>query len=159
MDFSDTDQQFMKLALSLAKKAGEAGEVPVGAVITHSGKVIAESMNCRESTNSPTGHAELLAIENAAQKLGQWRLIGCTLYVTLEPCLMCAGAIINARVDRVVFAVTDPKAGAVVSLYQTLGDHRLNHRPQIEHGLYAEESSQLLKSFFQRRRTENSSKN
>lgn len=152
MQFSNEDHSFMSRALALAMEAESKGEVPVGAVVVFEGQIIAEAFNVRESETKPTGHAELIAIEKAAQALGRWRLSGCTLYVTLEPCLMCAGSIINSRVDRVVFGARDPKAGAVVSLYQTLTDERLNHRPQVESGLMENEASILLKAFFQKRR-------
>ena len=110
------DEKWMRRALELAALAAESGEIPIGAVIVHEGQVIAESGNLKESVGDPLGHAEILAIRSAATALGRWRLSGCTLYVTLEPCTMCAGAMIHARLDRVVFATPDPKAGAVVSL-------------------------------------------
>ncbi|MES2964488.1 MAG: tRNA adenosine(34) deaminase TadA [Bdellovibrionota bacterium] len=142
------DQRWMKRALELASEAGLRGETPIGAVIVHDGAVVGEAGNHKEKSGDPLGHAEVLAIRAAAEKLGRWRLSGCTLYVTLEPCTMCAGAIVHARVDRVVYGARDPKAGAVHSLYQILGDARLNHSPEMTEGVLAEESSALLKDFF-----------
>ena len=142
------DEKWMRRALELAALAGAAGEIPIGAVIVHEGQVIAESGNLKESNGDPLGHAEILAIRSAASALGRWRLSGCTLYVTLEPCTMCAGAMIHARLDRVVYATPDPKAGAVVSLYRILEDPRLNHAPLVSSGVLAEEASTQLKNFF-----------
>jgi tRNA(adenine34) deaminase len=155
--------RYMVRALELARLAAGLGEVPVGAVVVldhdpetgnplESPKVISEHRNDRELSKNPAGHAELLAITEASQKLGRWRLSGCTLYVTLEPCLMCSGAIVLSRVDRVVYGATDPKAGAVQSLYQTLADVRLNHRPEVIGGVMAEECSRILKDFFAAKR-------
>ncbi len=146
------DEKWMKRALSLADEAGARGEIPIGAVIVCDGEVIAEAGNLKESNQDPVGHAELLVIRAAAEKLGRWRLNGCTLYVTLEPCTMCAGAIIHARLDRVVFAATDPKAGAVHSLYKILEDARLNHAPEVTSGVLEAEASGQLKSFFRKLR-------
>ena len=146
--------KYMERALVLAQKAESLGEVPVGAVVVFEGQIVGEGYNLRETENDPLAHAEIRAIAAAAAKLGRWRLSGCTLLVTLEPCLMCSGAIVNSRVDTVVFGATDPKAGAVVSLYQTLSDVRLNHRPTVVPGVLADTASQLLKDFFKRRRTE-----
>ncbi|MES2856649.1 MAG: tRNA adenosine(34) deaminase TadA [Bdellovibrionota bacterium] len=146
------DEKWMRLALELAAKAGDAGEIPVGAVIVHEGQVVAQSGNLKEETGDPLGHAELIAIREAAENLGRWRLSGCTLYVTLEPCTMCSGAIIHSRLDRIVFGATDPKAGAVHSLYRILEDPRLNHSPQVTHGVLEAESSQVLKDFFKKLR-------
>lgn len=148
MSLSDLD--FMKLALEQAEKAAEMGEVPIGAVIVHEGQVIANGFNRKETSPSALHHAEILAISEATQKLGRWRLTGCTMYVTLEPCLMCAGAIVQARLDRVVFGALDAKAGAVQSLYQALNDSRLNHRPEVLAGVHAEPCSQILKRFFEK---------
>lgn len=145
------DQQFMQRALELAALAAELGEVPVGAVIVQDGRIIAEGYNLRELQKCATAHAELLAIERACKVLGGWRLPRCTLYVTLEPCPMCAGAIINARIDRVVYAAADPKAGSVGSLVN-LFDLPYNYRPAVEGGLYAAEAAELLRSFFQKLR-------
>ncbi len=146
------DAAAMRLALAEARAAESHGDVPVGAVVVHEGRVIAARHNERELTDDPTAHAEVLALRDAAVAIGHWRLEGCTLYVTLEPCAMCAGAVVSARVPRVVFAATDPKAGAVRSLYEIADDPRLNHRAQIDHGLLAEESAAMLKSFFAARR-------
>ena len=124
----------MRLAIDLAAKAGDAGEVPVGAVVVNGGEVIAEGANGREATRDPTAHAEVLALRDAAKVTGSWRLLGTTLYVTLEPCPMCAGALVAARVSRVVFAAPDPKAGACGSLYNLCGDPRLNHELALTRG-------------------------
>lgn len=142
------DQIFMERAIELAKLAALLGEVPVGAVIVQDGKIIAEGYNLRELDKTATAHAELLAIEQACKNLGGWRLPRCTLYVTLEPCPMCAGAIINARIDRVVYGASDPKAGSVNSVV-SLFDLPYNHRPIVEHGLLEEECACLLRDFFQ----------
>lgn len=142
----------MKKALKLAEKAGEMGEVPVGALIVREDKIIAEAFNQKEFFKKATAHAEIFAIEQASLKLNDWRLNDCTLYVTLEPCPMCAGAILASRLKRLVYACKDPKAGAVHSLYQILEDLRLNHRVEVHQGTLAEESSKLLKNFFQNKR-------
>jgi tRNA(adenine34) deaminase len=147
-----TDEEYMREALRLAEMAGAQGEVPVGALVVCDGQVIASAYNLRESRPSGLAHAELLALEEACGKLARWRLTGCTLYVTLEPCLMCAGAIVNSRVDRVVYGARDAKAGAVESLYQVLADERLNHRPAVSGGILAEECGAVLSSFFKARR-------
>lgn len=154
MDHNNQDQHWMSLCLDLARQAESLGEVPVGALVVFDNKLVGRGHNLRELNHQATHHAELLAIEDACRTLGRWRLSGCTLYVTLEPCLMCSGAIINSRVDRVVFGATDPKAGAVVSLYQTLEDPRLNHRPIVTSGVSAEECSQILSSFFKNKRAQ-----
>lgn len=146
------DQKWMTRALELATEAGSRGETPVGAVVVHEDVIVGEAGNHKEKSGDPLGHAEVLAIRAAAAKLGRWRLSGCTLYVTLEPCTMCAGAIVHARLDRVVYAARDPKAGAVHSLYQILADPRLNHAPEISEGVMADESSALLKEFFRKLR-------
>ena len=142
------DELWMRKALALAASAAKKGETPVGALIVHDGEIIAQAENCKEAVNDPLGHAELLVIREAADRLGRWRLSGCTLYVTLEPCTMCAGAIVHARLDRVVYGATDPKAGAVRSLYQILADARLNHAPAVTSGVLESECSELLKVFF-----------
>jgi tRNA(adenine34) deaminase len=142
----------MRLALDEARRAARAGDVPVGAVLlAPDGSVLAAGHNEREATGDPTGHAEVLAIRRAAEKLGEWRLTGCTLVVTLEPCTMCAGAIVQSRVDRVVYGALDEKAGAAGSLWDVLRDRRLNHRPEVIHGVLAEECSSMLKAFFRDR--------
>jgi tRNA(adenine34) deaminase len=126
--------------------------VPIGAVVVRHGVVIAARHNERELTGDPTAHAEVLAVRDAAEVVGHWRLLDCTLYVTLEPCVMCAGALVNSRIGRVVYGATDPKAGAVQSLYQVCGDERLNHRPPVTAGVLADECGALLKAFFAARR-------
>src|SRR5580658_6398429 len=142
----------MRLALQEARYAFEEDEVPVGAVIVHGERVVAAAHNQREQLRDPTAHAEMIAITQAAQALGSWRLDGCTLYVTLEPCPMCAGAIVQARIPLLVYGADDPKAGAVRSLYNLLDDSRLNHRCQIVPGVLAEPCGQLLSQFFQEQR-------
>ena len=146
----------MQRALRLANEAAEVGEAPIGCVIyrTETGETLAEARNTREGENDPAGHAELLAIRAAAQRFGDWRLNDCTLVVTLEPCVMCAGAIVNARVGRLVYGAPDPKAGAVESLYSICQDERLNHRIEPIGGLLADEAGALLKDFFRNRREE-----
>ena len=146
------DLIFMKEALELAKKAKAQDEVPVGAVIVCNNKIIASAFNQKESLKKATAHAEILALEEASRKLQQWRLNDCTLYVTLEPCLMCAGALVATRLKRLVYSSKDPKAGAVHSLYQITQDPRLNHRIDVSYGLLQEESSKLLKEFFREKR-------
>ena len=147
-----TDREAMEVALELARAAAEAGEVPVGAVCLLDGAIVGRGRNARESAHDPTAHAELLAIQDAARALGRWRLTGVTLLVTLEPCAMCAGALVLARIDRLVIGASDPKAGAVGSLMDLSSDPRLNHRYPVERGLLAEESAELLRSFFRARR-------
>jgi len=142
----------MREALALAREAGARGEVPVGAVAVFDGRVVGRGANCREGTNDPTGHAELIAIQEAARTLGRWRLTGVTLFVTLEPCAMCAGAMVLARIDRLVYGASDPKAGAVGSLMDLSQDPRLNHRFPVERGLLSDEAGELLRSFFRERR-------
>ena len=142
----------MEAALDEAAQAAEVGEVPVGAVVVHRGQVIARAHNRREIDRDPTAHAEILALREAVELLGEWRLEGCTLFVTLEPCFMCAGAIVNARVERLVFGATDPKAGAVGSLANVPADTRLNHRPEVVGGVLAEPCGRILRDFFAARR-------
>ena len=145
----------MAEALAEARRAAEEGEVPVGAVVVAGGAIVSRGRNARERQNDPTAHAELIALQAAARSLSRWRLTGCTLYVTLEPCFMCAGAIVNARVDRLVFAVKDPKAGAVGSLFDVCRDARLNHRPavlELPESPLREECGELLRGFFRARR-------
>ena len=139
-------------ALALAAEAAAAGEVPVGAVAVFEGRVVGRGRNAREAALDPTAHAELLALQEAARTLGRWRLTGVTLYVTLEPCAMCAGAMVLARIDRLVFGAGDPKAGAVGSLLDLSADARLNHRFPVTRGLRAGEGSELLRAFFRARR-------
>jgi tRNA(adenine34) deaminase len=145
-------EPYMRLALAQARLAAEHDEVPVGAVIVHGGRVIAAAHNQREQLQDPTAHAEMIAITQAAAALGSWRLQDCLLYVTLEPCPMCAGAIVQARLPWVIYGATDPKAGAVDTLYQLLNDTRLNHRVQTQRGVLADEASALLSDFFRRQR-------
>jgi tRNA(adenine34) deaminase len=148
------DEQAMTRAIELAREAQAMGEVPVGAVVyrTETGETLGEGFNRRETDDDPTAHAEILAIREAAAKIGDWRFNECTLVVTLEPCVMCAGAIVNARVGRLVYGASDPKAGAVESLYQIPSDNRLNHRPSIIPGVMAEACGELLRAFFRERR-------
>ena len=143
---------FMRRALAEAEQALAEEEVPIGAVIVHGDRVIASAHNQREQLKDPTAHAEMIAITQAAGALGDWRLADCTLYVTLEPCPMCAGAIVQARIPVVVYGATDPKAGAVHTLYQLLADPRLNHRAQTVPGVLGEECGSLLTRFFQAQR-------
>jgi tRNA(adenine34) deaminase len=153
MTQSQKNHEFwMEKALQLAIKAGSRGEVPVGAVIIQNGKLLATGRNRREELKTPLGHAEMLALHRAAKKLGTWRLTDCTLYVTLEPCLMCAGGLWQSRIGHVVFGAHDPKGGALGSLYNVHSDERLNHRYEITTGVLAEECAQVLKNFFKERR-------
>ena len=147
-----TDDQAMRLALEEAAAATIHGDVPIGAVVVRDGALIAARHNERELTGDPTAHAEVLAIRDAARVVGHWRLLDCTVYVTLEPCAMCAGALVNARIGRLVYAATDPKAGAVASLYELCSDPRLNHRLPVVNGLHAEQAGELLRAFFADRR-------
>ena len=142
------DERFMRLAIVEAEKARRLGEIPIGAVVVVGGEVVGRGHNRREGNSDPTGHAEMFAVRRAARKLGSWRLIGATLYVTLEPCVMCIGATINARVPRLVYGPRDPKAGAVDSLYDIARDPRLNHRVSVTSGVLEEELSQMLSGFF-----------
>lgn len=142
------DERWMRAALAEALAAEEEGDVPVGAVVVQNGRIIARGHNQREVLQDPTAHAEMIALTSAAAHMESWRLEGCTLYVTLEPCVMCAGAIVHARVDRVVFGAMDPKAGAVGSLFNIPADARLNHRPEITSGVLADECGDLLRTFF-----------
>ncbi|MFF9170693.1 tRNA adenosine(34) deaminase TadA [Streptomyces sp. NPDC014776] len=143
----------MRLALAQAERAARGGDVPVGALVLapDGTSVLATGHNEREVTGDPTGHAEILAIRRAAERLGEWRLTGCTLVVTLEPCTMCAGAIVQSRVDRVVYGARDDKAGAVGSLWDVIRDRRLNHRPEVIEGVLAAECAQQLTDFFRGR--------
>lgn len=142
----------MALALEEARAAAQVGEVPIGAVVVCEGAVVARAHNRRELDTDPTGHAELIAIREASQRLGRWRLSDCTVYVTLEPCPMCAGLMHQARIARCVYAAADPKAGALGSLYDLHDDVRLNHRFDVTVGVMAEESSGMLKEFFKKLR-------
>jgi len=144
----------MREAIAQAELALAKDEVPIGAVVVHdpSGRVVGRGHNVRETEQDPTGHAELVAMRDAARELGHWRLIDCTLYVTLEPCPMCAGGIVNARIPRLVYGCDDPKAGAVRTLYQLCEDGRLNHRVDVTSGVLADECAELLRSFFRAQR-------
>ncbi len=143
---------FMRLALREAERARDHGDVPIGAVVVSAGEVIAAGCNERELLGDPTAHAEILALRDAARALGSWRVLDATLYVTLEPCAMCAGAIVLARVPYVVFGASDPKAGAAGSVLDVLGEPRLNHRPEVAGGVLGEECGELLSKFFASRR-------
>jgi len=149
---TEPDLEFMHIALAEARMAAESGEVPVGAVIVRGGEVIAVAGNEREEKKDPTAHAEILAIRLAARKLGGWRLFGCTIYVTVEPCPMCAGAIYQSRIDRLVYGAPDDKAGAAGTLMNIVQDERLNHRVEVTGGVLAGESAAILKEFFLSRR-------
>jgi tRNA(adenine34) deaminase len=142
----------MRRSLQLAQLAAQQDEVPVGAIVVHANKVIASAYNQREQLADPTAHAEMIAITQAASHLDSWRLVDCTLFVTLEPCPMCAGAILQSRIPRVVFGALDPKAGAVTSLYQLLDDPRLNHRCEVVGGVLALECGKVLTDFFELKR-------
>ncbi len=150
--FFPRDEYFMRLALREAERAMEHDDVPIGAVLVHDGEVLATGRNEREERQDPTAHAEVLALRDAAEKLGSWRVLDSVLYVTLEPCAMCAGAIVLARVPRIVFGAWDPKAGAAGSVLDVLAEPKLNHRPDVSGGLLAEECGALLSSFFAGRR-------
>lgn len=147
-----SDIDFMRLALKEAEKAFNEDEVPVGAVLVIKGEIIARAHNKRESVFDPTAHAEVIVMREAAQKIKNWRLIDATIYVTKEPCIMCAGAMVNARLGRLVYGCGDIKAGAVQSLYQLLSDKRLNHQVEVVSGMLEEECAALLKKFFKGRR-------
>jgi len=147
-----TDIDFMQAALAEARQAAQAGEVPIGAVIVCEGAIIASGQNCVLRDLDPTAHAEIVALRAAASAVGNYRLGGCTLYVTLEPCSMCAGAMIHARLARLVFAAADPKAGAAGSVLGVVNHAQLNHQMLVEQGILAEESAELLRSFFRERR-------
>lgn len=153
MEPRNEDVQAMTLALDEARAALATGDVPVGAVVLDSaGNVIAHGRNMREAEHDPTGHAEIVALRAAAAAIGSWRLDGCTLVVTLEPCTMCAGAIVGARIARLVFGAVDDKAGAVGSLWDVVRDRRLNHRPEVVAGVLADECGALMTSFFKEQR-------
>lgn len=147
-----TDEEAMQAALAEARLAQEAGEVPIGAVVVYQGKIIGRGQNSLLRNLDPTAHAEIIAMRDAARAVGNYRLLGCTLYVTLEPCAMCAGAMIHARLDRLVYAASDPKAGACGSVLAVLNHPQLNHQMQVEQGIAAEESAEMLRAFFRERR-------
>jgi len=149
------DEQYMLEAMKAAEVAEENGDVPIGAVIVYEGQVIGRAYNQREQLSDPTAHAEIVALTQAAAFLGSWRLGGCTIYVTLEPCAMCAGALVLGRLERLVYGCDDPKAGACGSLYNIVQDERLNHRLDVTSGVLEEKCREQLQGFFGRRRTEN----
>jgi tRNA(adenine34) deaminase len=154
---AEVDLYYMRQAMALARRAGEEGEIPVGAIVVHhpmghEPRIIGEGFNRREKDHDATAHAEIVAMRQAGAVLGQWRLLDCTLYVTLEPCPMCAGAMVNARIPRLVYGCTDPKAGAAGTLYQICTDPRLNHRLEVVSGILADEAAGILKGFFAKRR-------
>lgn len=148
-----THEEAMRIALDEAVLAAANGDVPVGAVVLRNGEVIARRHNEREVTGDPTAHAEVLALRDAAEVVGNWRLDDCTLVVTLEPCVMCAGALLNSRIGQLVYGAADLKAGATASLYNVMTDPRLNHNPPVEHGVLGEESRVLLTEFFAKKRS------
>ena len=147
-----TSDDAMRIALEEAQTAGHAGDVPVGAVVVCNGEIIARRHNEREVTGDPTAHAEVLALRDASEALGRWRLDDCALVVTLEPCIMCAGALVNARIGKLVYGAADLKGGATASLYNVMSDPRVNHNPPVEHGVLAAECAALLQDFFSRLR-------
>jgi tRNA(adenine34) deaminase len=151
-----TETEAMEAALAEARSAAESGEVPIGAVVVHDGLIIARGQNRVLRDNDPTAHAEIVTLREAAKALANYRLNGCTMYVTLEPCSMCAGAMIHARLHRLVFAAADPKAGACGSVLEVLNHPRLNHQMQVEQGIMGEQAGELLRSFFRERRTASS---
>ena len=151
----EQDRYFMQQALNEAALAEELDEVPIGAVVVHNGEIVGRGHNLRETSNDPTTHAEMIAIRQAAQALDSWRLLDCTLYVTLEPCVMCMGAIILARIPNLVFGCRDPRVGAVGSIYNLAEDERFNHRVAVQEGVLEQECSTQLKSFFQHLRARN----
>ncbi|WP_071991537.1 tRNA adenosine(34) deaminase TadA [Veillonella sp. AS16] len=146
------DEQYMQEALVEARKAYELGEIPIGAILVHDDTIISRHHNRRELDHDATAHAEILVIREACESLQRWRLTGCTLYVTIEPCPMCAGAIINSRIDRVVYGASDYKGGAVESLFNVLSHPGLNHEPELTAGVLGDECSQIMKDFFKERR-------
>lgn len=148
------DERFMALALEEARAAAEEGEVPIGAVVVHDGQVVARAHNRRELDEDPSAHAEFSAMVAASKALGRWRLTGCTVYVTLEPCLMCAGLMVNGRIDRCVYGAPDPKGGALGTLYDVSHDERLNHEFEVTSGVLEEQCADELRAFFRQRRAE-----
>lgn len=149
----DTDHAYMQMALEKAKVAPSFGEVPIGAVLVMDGQILAQAHNFREIRQDPTAHAEIVAIREASARLGSWRLNGATLYVTLEPCAMCAGAVIQSRISRLVFGAMDPKAGACGSLFNLPDERRLNHRVEVQGGVFERESRELMQRFFRQLRS------
>jgi tRNA(adenine34) deaminase len=155
MEETEQDQRYMKVSIDQAEIARENGDVPVGAVIVHNGQIIAKAYNQRQQLQDPTAHAEIIALTQAAEAVGSWRLEGCTIYVTLEPCPMCAGALVLARIDRLVYGCDDPKAGACGSLYNIVQDERLNHTLEVTSGVMEAQCRDQLQEFFAKRRIEN----
>lgn len=155
MPITDEDRKWMRLALAEAEDALASGDVPIGAIVVHRGALVGRGRNRREADNDPTAHAEMIALREAASALGNWRLDGATLYCTLEPCAMCAGAMVLARLPRLVYAAFDPKAGAAGSIMDITRHHRLNHQLHVEHGLYAEEAAEQIRAFFRHLRADN----
>jgi len=156
-EVTDTDLAMMERAIALANKAAALGEVPVGAVVYRGKQIVSEAFNMREADHDPTGHAELIALSMAGRKLGEWRLNDCSLAVTLEPCPMCAGALVNARLGRLIYGASDPKAGACETLFQIPSDSRLNHRVQMIGGVLGLRCREQLRGFFQQRRRDHRS--
>jgi tRNA(adenine34) deaminase len=156
MNNLSTDESYMRMAIDQAYIAEENGDVPIGCVIVYQEQVIGKAYNQREQLHDPTAHAEIIALTQASEFIGNWRLHGCTIYVTLEPCPMCAGALVLARLDRLVYGTEDPKTGAVESLYSIVQDDRLNHRLEVISGILKEDCKAQLQAFFQKRRIENS---
>jgi tRNA(adenine34) deaminase len=154
INITEQDENFMKIAIDQAKIAEENGDVPIGAVIVHKNQIIAKAYNQREQLKDPTAHAEIIALTQAAAALENWHLNGCTMYVTLEPCPMCAGALVLSRMDKLVYGCDDPKTGAVKSLYNIVTDERLNHRLEVTSGVLANECAKQLQDFFQKKRSE-----
>jgi len=152
---SDLDKRFMQAAIRQAEIAEDNGDVPIGCVVVYENQIIAKAYNQREQLNDPTAHAEIIALTQAAEYIGNWRLHGCCIYVTLEPCPMCAGALVLGRLDKLVYGCDDPKTGAVKSLYNITQDDRLNHKLEVESGVLADECSAMLSDFFTKRRRQN----
>jgi len=157
MNDLSVDKQYMQMAIDQAYAAEEHGDVPIGCVIVYENRVVAKAHNQREQLHDPTAHAEIIALTQAAEFVGNWRLHGCTIYVTLEPCPMCAGAMVLGRLDRLVYGTDDPKTGAVKSLYNVVQDKRLNHQLEVTSGVLEDECRKQLQDFFRRRRAENAS--
>ena len=155
MTKTNNDERFVKFAIEQAKIAEENGDVPIGAIIVYKDQIIGRAYNQREQLKDPTAHAEIIALTQAAAFLETWRLNGCTMYVTLEPCPMCAGALVLSRMDRLVFGCTDPKTGACGSIYNIVQDNRLNHRLEVTAGVLSDECTKLLQDFFQQKRPGN----
>lgn len=155
MNNIEDDQRFIRQAIEAARIAQDNGDVPIGAVVVFKNRIIAKGYNQREQLNDPTAHAEIIALTAASAEIGSWRLSGCTMYVTLEPCPMCAGALVLARMDRLVYGCDDPKTGAVKSLYNICNDPRLNHRIEVTSGILADQCCEQLQNFFAKRRMEN----